>query len=92
MSGGQILISAGAGDDQIFQTDCTTGEVVQARVATKILRKFLVGLVKESIVEGEGLFKNLLLRGLCSGLFKPNVFCMSMLRSMVITDQLACFQ
>ena len=81
MSGGQILISAGAGDDQIFQTDCTTGEVVQARVATKILRKFLVGLVKESIVEGEGLFKNLLLRGLCLGLFKPNVFCMSMLRS-----------
>lgn len=31
MSGGQILISAGAGEDQIFQTDCTTGEVVQVR-------------------------------------------------------------
>ena len=26
---GQTLVSAGAGDDQIFLTDCSTGEVVQ---------------------------------------------------------------
>ena len=28
---GQILVTAGAGDDQIFLTDCTTGEVTQTR-------------------------------------------------------------
>lgn len=29
--GGQTLISAGAGEDQIFLTDCSTGEVVQTK-------------------------------------------------------------
>ena len=29
--GGQRLVSAGAGEDQIFVTDCETGEVVQTR-------------------------------------------------------------
>lgn len=31
ISEGQTLISAGAGQDQIFLTDCSTGEVVQTR-------------------------------------------------------------
>ena len=31
ISEGQTLISAGAGEDQIFLTDCTSGEVVQTR-------------------------------------------------------------
>ena len=29
--GGQTLVSAGAGEDQIFLTDCDTGEVVQVK-------------------------------------------------------------
>ena len=47
------------------------------RVATKILRRLLVGLV-ESIIKGEGCFKNCLLNGRCLGLLK---LCMSILRS-----------
>ena len=31
MPGGQTLVSAGAGDDQIFLADCNTGQVVQVR-------------------------------------------------------------
>ena len=31
ISGGQTLVSAGAGEDQIFLTDCESGEVVQTK-------------------------------------------------------------
>ena len=60
---------------------------LNSRVATKILRRFSVGLVKESIIKGRTL-TSIYAERRCLGLLKPNVLCMSMLRSMVITDQL----
>ena len=45
------------------------------RVATKNLQRFSERLIKESIIKGEGQFKNLILRGRCLGLLKPNVLC-----------------
>ena len=64
---------------------------LKIRVATKYLRRFLVGLVKESLIKGEGKFKNLMLRGHCLGQLKPNVLCayvLSLLISTINTDQL----